>query len=364
MRIVYVSRSWSPHDHRFLAALAETPHQVFYVRLGNDRVSDDRLVPAAVEFVQWEGRDRPFRWGDLPRLTLAFRRLLRRLRPDLVHAGPIQDAGLLATLSGFRPRLIMSWGFDLMEDVHRSAWMERVTRFVLRQADFFVSDAEVTRRGAIERGMSPERTRVFPWGVDLGHFTPRSWPDQVAEDAPFTLFCNRSWSPRYGVDVLARAFVQVAREDPRLNLMLLGNGPLAGELRQIFQRGGVLERVSFPGYIAQAELPRYYHMADLYISPSHVDGSSVSLMEALACGLPALVSDIPANTEWVREGENGWLFPDGQADALADKIRQALRQRDRLPQIGAQARKTAEERADWTRNFQILLEAYQRAQEV
>ena len=65
-------------------------------------------------------------------------------------------------------------------------------------------------------------------------------------------------------------------------------------------------------------------MADLYISPSHVDGSSVSLMEALACGLPCLVSDIPANQEWVREGENGWLFPDGDDERLAGKILAAV----------------------------------------
>ncbi len=363
MRIVYFSRSWSPHDYRFLAALAETEHKVFYLRWGNDRISDDRLVPAAVESVRWAGQERPFRWQDLPRLLPDFRRALRRLQPDLLHAGPIQDAGLLATLSGFRPRLIMSWGFDLMEDVDRSAWMQRVTGFVLSRADFFVSDAEVTRQRALTFGLPAGRTRVFPWGVDLAHFTPRSWPP-VDEAAPVTLFCNRSWYPRYGVDVLARAFVRAAREDARLHLMLLGNGPQAGKIRQILQAGGVLERVTFPGYIAQAELPRYYHMADVYISPSHVDGSSVSLMEALACGLPALVSDIPANREWVREGENGWLFSDGDVAALTDKIKQAVAQRADWAQLGANARIVAENRADWRKNFQVLLAAYQQAVEV
>ena len=84
--------------------------------------------------------------------------------------------------------------------------------------------------------------------------------------------------------------------------------------------GGVLDRVQFGGQVSQRDLPRWYHKADLYISPSHIDGSSVSLMEALACGLPALVSDIPANREWVSEGVNGWLFPDGNADILADRF--------------------------------------------
>ncbi len=101
-------------------------------------------------------------------------------------------------------------------------------------------------------------------------------------------------------------------------------------------------------------------MADLYISPSHVDGSSVSLMEALACGLPVLVSDIPANREWITDGANGWLFPDGDADALAAKIISVMQRRGQSA-IRKAARKTAEDRADWSRNFAVLLEAYQRA---
>jgi L-malate glycosyltransferase len=117
--------------------------------------------------------------------------------------------------------------------------------------------------------------------------------------------------------------------------------------------------VQFGGQVSQRDLPRWYHMADLYISPSHVDGSSVSLMEAMACGLPALVSDIPANKEWVSEGVNGWLFPDGNADILAEKFLTVIAQRRKLTQIGRAARRSAEERADWKKNFAKLLEAYE-----
>jgi glycosyltransferase involved in cell wall biosynthesis len=83
-------------------------------------------------------------------------------------------------------------------------------------------------------------------------------------------------------------------------------------------------------------------------------------MEALACGLPCLVSDIPANREWVTEGENGWLFPDGDADALAAKILQAADQRENLPEIGRAARTVAEERADWSKNAATLMQVYGR----
>jgi glycosyltransferase involved in cell wall biosynthesis len=92
-----------------------------------------------------------------------------------------------------------------------------------------------------------------------------------------------------------------------------------------------------------------------------VDGSSVSLMEALACGLPALVSDIPANREWVTDGVNGWLFPDGDVYALAAAILRAYDERMNLAEIGRAARAAAEEKADWKKNFQKLLEAYELA---
>jgi glycosyltransferase involved in cell wall biosynthesis len=122
--------------------------------------------------------------------------------------------------------------------------------------------------------------------------------------------------------------------------------------------GGVLERVHFGGQVGQTDLPRWYHMSDLYISPSHVDGSSVTLMEALASGLPCLVSDIPGNREWIEEGVNGWLFRDGDVDDLAAKILYAIQNRKSFKQVGETARKTAEQKADWTKNFGKLLAAY------
>jgi glycosyltransferase involved in cell wall biosynthesis len=160
------------------------------------------------------------------------------------------------------------------------------------------------------------------------------------------------------VDIIAKAFVKAAAQDARLRLLMLGSGSQSGLLREIFNRGGVLHRVHLPGQVSQSDLPRYYHLADLYLSASHVDGSSVSLMEALACGIPALVSDIPGNREWIEPGVNGWLFKDGGVDDLAGNILWLIDQRQELTRISAAARQVAEERADWEQNFPILLKAY------
>ncbi|HEY5903412.1 MAG TPA: glycosyltransferase [Anaerolineales bacterium] len=362
MRILYFSTAYSTHDHRFLSAIAGAGHEVYYLRLEPvGRQIEDRPVPPQVHQVQWAGGRTPFRWIDAPRLAWDLRRVLREIKPDVVHAGPIQTCAFLAALTGFHPLLTMSWGFDLMQDVNRSRWWQEVTRFTLRRSTFFTSDAQVTRDMAVAYGMDPDRTVVFPWGVDLEHFRIKKWH---AGARHFVLFCNRSWEPRYGVDVLARAFVKVAAARPNVGLILLGGGSQGQAIRQIFMSADILDRVYFGGQVAQAELPRWYHEADLYISPSHVDGSSVSLMEALACGLPALVSDIPANKEWVTDGQNGWLFRDGDADELSRRILDALARPELLPMVGLSARGVAEARADWKKNAAVLLQTYDRILEL
>ena len=358
MRILYFSKDYSPHDHRFLTSLAASGHTIYYLRLErNPRQTEDRPVPSRVEQIQWAGGQELFRWSDVPRLTLDLKRVINEIKPDLIHAGPIQTCAFLAVLSGFRPILTMSWGFDLMQDVDRNGWWRWVTRYTLKRSSYFTSDAQVTSAKAIAYGMDPNRVVVFPWGIDLKRFRPKL--PAIRRQRSIVLFCNRSWEPRYGVDVLAKAFVKVAKEREDVSLLLLGGGSQAHTIRQILVSGGVFERVQMAGQISQTVLPRWIHMADIYISPSHVDGSSVSLMEALACGVPALVSDIPANKEWVSEGINGWLFPDGDAGALAEKILAAMAQRKKFTQIGRAARKVAEERADWKKNFGTLLKAYE-----
>lgn len=363
MKIIYFSKSYTPHDYRFLSSLAKTKHEVFFLQLeAPRRQTEDRSVPAQIQQIVWAGGKREFRWRDLPRLTFDLRRLTREIQPDLIHAGPVQPCAFMAVLSGFRPVLTMSWGYDLVLEADRNRWMRWVTRYTLKRSAFFISDANISRDKAIAFGMNPHKTVIFPWGIDLKSFYPNSSAakSSTANRKSFTLFCNRTWEAIYGVEVLARAFVKVAATHPNVNLVLLGGGSQGTKIRQILMNGGVLDRVHFGGHVAQADLPRWYQMADLYISPSHVDGSSVSLMEALASGLPCLVSDIPGNQEWIEDGVNGWLFRDGDVDDLAERIRNAMKNRRSFKKIGEAARRTAEQKADWKKNFGKLLEAYEK----
>jgi glycosyltransferase involved in cell wall biosynthesis len=367
-RILYFSRDYTTHDHRFLSSLAQTEHKTYYLRLERrGHQLEDRSLPPQIEHVQWVGDHKPARWQDGPGLLRDLKRVIRDIKPDLIQAGPLQRSAFLAALTGFHPLVSMSWGYDLIHDADTNALWRWATRYTLKNSDLMIGDCNYIRQLAISYGMPGERIVTFPWGINLRDFSPDPGEEpgnadqHGPKDSTFTLISTRGWEPIYGVDLIARAFTKAAQQHPELRLLMLGNGSQASELRQIFNRARVGDKVRFPGQVSQRELPRLYRVADLYISASHSDGTSISLLEAMASGLPALVSDIPGNQEWITHGENGWLFPDGDADALTSAIIFAVKERDKLAEMGRAARKLAEQRADWETNFQVMLGAYELA---
>jgi len=366
MRILYFTRDYSPHDHRFLSGLAKTGHAIYSLRLGRRGPQlEDRPLPDAVEQVAWRGGLTPTAWKDLPAIYWDLKRVIRQVKPDLIHAGPIQGPALLAALSGFHPLVSMSWGSDLLKDADKNGCMRWATRTTLRRSDILIGDCDAVRRKAIDLGFPSDRIVIFPWGVDLAHFSPGPAELETKTNGQFTLLSLRSWQPIYGVDVVVRAFIQAANQASNLHLLLLGSGSLAPQINAMLKSTPAIELVTFGGQVAQKDLPRFYRSADLYLSASHSDGSSVSLMEALACGCPVLVSDIPGNREWISPDKEGWLFPDGDALALEQGILKAASlaqdRPDILTAMSGAARRIAEARADWEKNFGELLRAYDMA---
>jgi len=298
---------------------------------------------------------------DYCRLKVLFARALDQVKPDLVHAGPIQRVAFLPALTQFHPLLSMSWGFDMLEGAHKDLIWRAITKFVLWRSDWLAADCQTVKREALAFGFPAERVAVFPWGVDLEVFQPKDRGFihcQVGYEEDLLIVHTRSWEERYGVDVALEGFWLASREVPNLRLFLLGGGSQEKWVKRYVQQKDLTERVHFCGYQENEVLAQYYRAADVYLSASHIDGSSVALMESMACACPALVSDIPSNLEWIRDGQEGWVFKDKDAHSLAARIIEITRNRDQISIRGLNARRKAEKDANWKKNFEKLLATY------
>ncbi len=325
---------------------------------GNEKAQRD-LPPHVIQEEPLHS-SRDICWFKYPELARRLRERIERVVPDIIHAGPIHLGATLVALTGFHPLVSMSWGSDILWD-SRKPWVALAVRYTLKRSDAFVGDCQAVKSAAIRYGMEQERIILFPWGVDLRHFSPGSSIElrkKLGWEENFIFISTRSLEQLYGVDLIVKSFIKIARQFTDARLLLLGDGSLRAALESWLDQAGLLSRVYFAGVVDRMNLPEFYRSADVYISASRSDGSSVSLMEAMSCGLPALVSDIPGNCEWVQPEVNGWRFRDGDLNSLVNTLGDVIRKRHRISDMGVTARDVAEKRADWDKNFPNLLRAY------
>lgn len=363
MRILYLTEEYTPHDFRFLNSLAETENEIFSMQLSASKFRrESRKLPQGVTALTNSLSEQPFSWFRSMAYRDAIRKSVTDIKPDVIHAGPIQNVAFFAVMNEVAPVLTMSWGSDLLVSADSNPINRWITSYTLSHSAGLVGDCQPVKEKALAFGMQEEDIFLFPWGIDLQQFLPAATSEireKLGWQNQYVILSNRSWESLYGVDTVVNAFINASKHAPELRLLLLGTGSMKEQITQLIETSGAKDLVHVAGQISNDQLAEYYHASDLYISASYSDGSSVSLMEALACGLPALVSDIPGNREWVTETVEGWRFTPGDVGEITRKILDTCDSRDSLDPIKAAARRKAEVKADWTHNFQILLNAYQ-----
>jgi len=179
-----------------------------------------------------------------------------------------------------------------------------------------------------EWGVDDRRIVVLPNGVDPVVFHPFAGDRQALmgplgfsiEDKVVT-FVGRL-HPIKRVDLLILAFRHLKASVPEARLVIVGDGPSRSELERLSVELGLSGAVVFEG--SKPNVVPYLQASDLFVLPSEVEGMSVALLEAMACGVPVLVSDCDGNRSLVTEGIDGSLFPRGSEECLANKMETLL----------------------------------------
>lgn len=226
---------------------------------------------------------------------------------------------LTAHLAGFDA---MPEPWRLLGDLHQRT----IGRHLLRRADrvIAVSDAVAVHLRSLD--LPPERVRVVPNGVDHEVFAPaaRTWRDVRL------LFVGRL-VPNKGAEDAIRAFAGIRRERPSVTLTVVGDGPQRSELEALTRRLGVWGSVRFAGFTP--DVAPYLRDADVLLRPTRTEGMPLSVLEAMACGVCVVASDVPGNAGLIEDGRTGVLVPVGDRRALQAAIGRVAddgRERERL----------------------------------
>jgi L-malate glycosyltransferase len=353
MRIALIAHANAPWTAHYSRVFQARRHEVLLISFHPDEVPGVRQVFVGIPGDPLLKAKRVY-VTHVPRV----RALLKTFSPDLVFAPYLVSNGLTAVLSFRGPVVVSARGGDLVAHLGRlpaAPWVHRrLVRFICRRARLVHAVSEELAEALIACGVDGRRIVTFPVGIDPHLFTPG---DRFAGGSAVPrLVCTRRQDSVYHNDVVVEALAKLRSEGRSFAMTFVGGGPLLDERRSHVARLGLEDRVRFTGQVAHGDLADLLRSAELYISASSADGTSSSLLEAMACGLFPVVSDIRANRAWIRDGETGFLFETGNARDLAAKLARALEERTLWPAARAANRRLVEQRGDMTRTMERLLD--------
>jgi glycosyltransferase involved in cell wall biosynthesis len=178
---------------------------------------------------------------------------------------------------------------------------------------------------------------IVPNGVDRNAFAPA----QISDDGPLRILCVARLIERKGQEHLIRAVKRLTDEGVDVTLDLVGTGDAQSEYEMLAQALGVADRVRFVGYVPREEIAAHYASAHVFCLPSYNEGMSVATLEAMAAGLPVVVSRTPGTRELVQENVNGLLFDWGDVVSLAAHLSACAANREMTRRMGAASRARA-----------------------
>jgi L-malate glycosyltransferase len=290
--------------------------------------------------------------------TLALPRMKRALddfAPDMVNAHFVPNYGWMGALVGRRPLVVSTWGSDVLVNPRKSPFHRWRLRYVLERADLITSDAEMMTE-EIHRyvnGAAPVLTA--PMGMDRAFYDRGE--GELSRDPVLLQF--RNLEPVYDLPTVLKALPDFLAQNPTWRVRIAGEGSQRVKLERMAAKLGFDERVSFLGRLSREELVEELRRARLYLSASLSDSTSVSLLEAMALGAYPVLSDIPANREWVGGPGEGLYFPPGDSIGLSKTLNRAAQMSEEKQREAAVLnRNIIAERAIWEDNMDRVREAF------
>ena len=341
MILCFIADGRSIHTQRWADYFAQKGHEVHLITYDPSGVT----IGGVNEHVITS------RWKNLylsyiPRHR-TIQRLVREIKPDLIHAHFIAKYGFHLPDLFNGPSIVSAWGDDILVLPPKSRLIRHYTKKVLNSVDLVYAVSRNIRDRIISDFKIPaDKVHYLPFGIDTGIFSPIA-SRKAGNGGSVTIFSNRGYFPVYSTETLVDGFSLAQKKDPRLRLILKGEGPDEKKVRGLVNSMSLSTSVEFNTKTSYSDVPADYRNADIFLTTSVSDGTPVSVLEAMASGLACIATSVGGIPEWITDGENGILIPPRSPKAVAAAILRLSADPDLRAKLGERARATVLSRGRW-----------------
>ena len=358
MKLLLLSDAASIHTKRWVTALSERGIEILLFSLNNHgNEFYDNLKNVKLRALSHNVRGKLT--SKIKYLTTigALNKIIADFKPDIIHAHYASSYGLLGALSKKQcPYIISVWGSDVYDFPHIMPFGKRILRYNFRKADYILSTSRVMAQET--RKYTDKPIEITPFGVDTEHFKPLA----CAQSSDFVVGIVKTLTPKYGIDVLIKAFKLVCDNNrhQKLRLEIYGRGEYQEEYEQLAKSLSLNDKVTFHGFIDNSKLPEVYNKfsVSVSVSVSNSESFGVVAVEAMSCGCPVVTSDADGFTEVVNNGVTGFIVPKRDVKATADAIQKFIDNPTLRKTMGAAGRQRVLDLFDWNDNVNSMTSIY------
>ena len=237
-------------------------------------------------------------------------------QPSIIHihqANSFAFYALLASRKSSIPTVLTAWGSDVLLLPNRNVLLKKMVQFNLRNADFLTSDSTYMEQEMEKLATLKNKILVANFGIDV---TPANCPKENI------VYSNRLHKKLYRVDKIIEAFARFKQNKERKDwrLVVAATGTETENLKDKANKLGLTDDVEFVGWIQKEDNEQWYSKAKIWVSIPESDATSISLLEAMACGSIPVVSDLPSNREWIESGINGIVVEELDSDFISEAL--------------------------------------------
>ena len=355
MKIAYFADCKSCHTIRWINYFKKRGHDVFAITSElNDEMGIKQYKLVGGIPMPLAGKDSAFRYVFSPFTILSVRSILAKEMPDIVHAHYASHYGFIAALTNYHPMILTTWGSDILINPGQFRILRYMVQYALKKADLITCDAKHMIKSLEKFGVIHSKIHLIYFGTDTQKFNPKQRSMGLrarlgALDSSI-IMSLRNLEPIYDIETFVKSVRIVLKKVPKARFVIVGEGSQGVLLRALAKKLKVSKNVNFVGSIPSEEVAKYVASADIYVSTSLSDaGLAASTAEAMACGVPVIITDFGDNKRWVKNGVNGFLFTSKDIESLAEKIIYLLENKEERTRFGIINQDIIEKRLNhWT----------------
>lgn len=351
MKICFLGDAGSVHIRRWVEFFRDSGNEVHLISFRYAKIDGIKLYNLD-ESVNSNGNNIHY-----IKNIFKIRKIIKKINPDIINAHYLTSYGFIGSLvKGNIPFVVSTWGSDILVTPKKNKVYEMLTKYVLNKSDLITSDSEYMSSEIIKLNSDKNKVLTIPMGVSLSDIDF----ENINEDRDLVFLSMRTLCENSNIKCILDAFKIVLSKYENAKLIITNSGNLEEEILNYIEKIGIKNSVEFKGFINRENLFKLLNDGLAFISIPNSDSTSVTLLESMISGSFPIVSNLPANREWIDDEVNGLILENIDSDKLSQLMIRTIEDKNLIKNARKLNRRIIEERAVWEDNMNFAIKSYKK----